>query len=607
MRDFDHATAPPSRARSELAADLRLARAAVLPLVDRFERAAHIVDLLDRDLLPRCAEGAPYLVCGIVGPNNAGKSALFNALVGRDLSPSEPTGGATRRMLGVAHPDLLARLQAHTEATGFTLREVDGPRAGAEAVAPPESAADLPLVADPALPPHLLLIDTPDFDSIFPGNRRVSEALAAVADIVVAVVTRHSYQNRAVVTFFQEWLGNGRPWIIVYNEAIDVSVARSHVEKLIGDIGSQPLAAFWAPHRIEIQQGLAKLEVEPLPLGAGSGAPATAVGADHESGALRELLFDTAAAGAVKEVAFRASLERIRSDLDSLAGAVAGERDRIEALRRHATGVAIDAGRAIARQAMPLAPFVEAFRVVLDRRSNVVSRNWRTLVRSLRVTVESVPRWLGWRTADELPRDALAEAELAALRRVWPELWETMARDLGVEARSPARRQAPAHLIAALDSELGGDGSGAQERAAAALRGRAPDLAGFQRICERLVDEAIDSRGFEFDMQRLADLATVAPVALAAAVIVTTGGMGADVAVAGGGAVGAFFMEKYSHLLGSGITRAARSRWAESRGDQLGAELLVSVLPATVLALDRSERDEAQAGTILVEIGARLR
>lgn len=606
MRDRNHTDARPGRAPSALAADLRAARAAVWPLVDRFERAQRIVDLLDRDLLPRCAEGEPYLVCGIVGPNNAGKSALFNALAGRDLSPSEPTGGATRRMVGIAHPDLLARLQAHAGAIGFSLREVDGSQAGAEAVAPPESAADLPLVADSVLPPHLLLIDTPDFDSIFPGNRRVSEALTAVADIVIAVVTRHSYQNRAVVTFFQEWLSNGRPWIIVYNEALDVSVARSHVEKLVNDIGSQPLAAFWAPHRIEIQQGMAKLEVEPLPLPAGSDPAPSELLAQRATRSLQAILFDAAAAGAVKQVAFRASLERMRADLVALAGAVTGERDRIAAVRRHATGVANEAGRAVARQAMPLAPFVDAFRVVLDRRSNVVSRNWRTLVRGLRVTVESVPRWLGWRAAEELPRDALAEAELAALGRVWPELWETLARDLGPEARSPARRQAPAHVIAWLDRELGGDGTAARERAAAAVRGHAPDLLGFQRICERLVDEAIESRGFEFDMQRLADLATVAPVALAATVIVTTGGMGADVAVAGGGAVGAFLMEKYSHLLGSGITRAARSRWAEDRGNQLGPDLLVAVLPATVQALDTRERDEAQAGIILADVGARL-
>ncbi|MEM8713109.1 MAG: hypothetical protein AAGG01_19345, partial [Planctomycetota bacterium] len=64
------------------------------------------IDLLERDLLPRTAGGHDHLVAGIVGPNNAGKSALFNALVAGQgagapptLSPSLPTGGATRRLV----------------------------------------------------------------------------------------------------------------------------------------------------------------------------------------------------------------------------------------------------------------------------------------------------------------------------------------------------------------------------------------------------------------------------------------------------------------------------------------------------------------------------
>ena len=72
-----------------------------------------------------------------------------------------------------------------------------------------------------------MLIDTPDFDSILEDNRIASESLLAVADLVVAVVTRHSYQNRAVVRFLERWLQHGRPWMLVYNEAIDAEVARS--------------------------------------------------------------------------------------------------------------------------------------------------------------------------------------------------------------------------------------------------------------------------------------------------------------------------------------------------------------------------------------------
>ena len=91
---------------TDLSSTFREVRAALEPLRDRSESARAALDLLERDLLPRSAGGDTYLVVGIVGPNNAGKSALFNALIGRDLSPSMPTGGATRRLVGALHPDV---------------------------------------------------------------------------------------------------------------------------------------------------------------------------------------------------------------------------------------------------------------------------------------------------------------------------------------------------------------------------------------------------------------------------------------------------------------------------------------------------------------------
>ena len=77
-----------------LATVFRRGRDLLGPLRERAPAAARALDLLERDLLPRSAGGDAYLVAGIVGPNNAGKSALFNALVGR---AAEPLGAARRR------------------------------------------------------------------------------------------------------------------------------------------------------------------------------------------------------------------------------------------------------------------------------------------------------------------------------------------------------------------------------------------------------------------------------------------------------------------------------------------------------------------------------
>src|SRR4029453_562637 len=144
-----------------------------------------------------------------------------------------------------------------------------------------DDPAELLAAEEPQLPAMLMLIDTPDFDSILEDNRIPSESLLAVPDLVIAIVPRHSYQNKAVVVFLQRWLQHGRPWMLVYNEAIDATVARSHAAKLASDVGTAPQAVFWAPHSLAVQEQRAPLD--PVQLADG------AAGRERH---LKELLFD---------------------------------------------------------------------------------------------------------------------------------------------------------------------------------------------------------------------------------------------------------------------------------------------------------------------------
>ncbi len=578
----------------DLSAGLRRTRDALTSARERLPAAALALDLLERDLLPRTAGGDVYLVAGIVGPNNAGKSALFNALVGRALSPSVPTGGATRRLVGAAHPILLAQLRAEPTLARFRLRLFGADTAADAPLQPAADATELLVAEEPHLPPMLMLIDTPDFDSILEDNRVASESLLAVADLVIAIVTRHSYQNKAVVRFLERWLQHGRPWMLVYNEAIDAEVARAHASKLSADVGTPPLAAFWAPLSREVQEQRVPLDPLQLPLdGAAAAAP------DRR---LRTLLFDLEQIAQVKARAFEAALGRLRGALREAGGPLASEAVRATAVLAAAEMRAFETGLRIAAAAMPARPFVDAYRTVLDRRSNALSRSWRTTLCHIRLGIESIPSLLRGRRTK--PDAAAAHSRVAIerdeLTNRWPQFWEELVRDLGREARHPARQSASPAVAQQLDRDLHeARRAEARARAEGALRMAPADVAEFQRACEQLVERAIDDRGFDLDIQAAADIATLVPLALAAAVIVHTGGLGSDIAAAGGGALGTFLFEKYAHVLGSGIMAEARRRWTEVRGRQLALALTDAALPTTAPQLrEMAERDTALAGQL---------
>jgi hypothetical protein len=588
--------------RQNISELLRRARDLVGPLAPRSSAAKRALDLLERDLLPRSAGGDTYLVVGIVGPNNAGKSALFNALVGRELSPSAPTGGATRRLVGAAHPDLLDRLRTEPTLARFRLRSIDGGSAH-DATLPADDPAELLVAAEPALPKSLMLIDTPDFDSILEDNRLASESLLAVADLVVAIVTKHSYQNREVVKFLERWFDHGRPWMLVYNEAIDENVARAHAAKLAADVRTPPLACFWAPHDPQIQDRVAPLQPRRLRI------DATDAAFRQSKERLQDMLFDVEEVAEVKSRAFDAALARFKDDLLALARTLAVDATQARDVLTVAGQRAYDAGIRVAAAAMPAGPFIDAFRIVLDRRTNPLSRGWRSVLRQLRLRVESIPSFLRGRdrsAADDVAA-SLAAIERRELAKQWAPFWEEVVRDLGREARHPARQTAAPAIIEKLDADLGdGRGPAARRKAEQALTDEPADIEKFRKACETLVETAIEQRGFDFDIQALADIATVMPLALAAVVIVNTGGFGSDIAIAGGGAVSTFLVEKYSHVLGSRILSDARRRWRDVRGKQLAAVFVNAVLETAAPALRASvERDDALA-TQLGELAGRI-
>ena len=569
------------------------------------EAAAAVRSRLERDLLPRTAGGHEHLVVGIVGPNNAGKSSLFNALVAgegaapRVLSPAEPTGGATRRLVGALSPALRAALEAEPTMRRFDLRPVTCGAGGVEEAresAEPGAEAALFLVESDVLPDGLLLVDTPDFDSVLRENRAVTDALLEVADVAVVVVTRHTYQNHDVIEFLSGWLEHGRPWVLVYNESIDDATTAAHARKIEEDLAQAAEAIFAAAFDPGVARGEAPLEPRDLR------DPGVSL-----AGWLRAL----GDRGDLKARAMEASLAALREGLGELGlecrraiGAVAQARG---SLLESATPL----GRAVAREAMPMGPFLEAFRDVLDERPTLVQRELR---RGLRWTGDQLAGGLRWArrqltggaqgpSADDIAERTLLEVERVELERRWAGFFEPAQRRLRELARDGGL---PPRAVEALEVELGaapGRGSGAGavsparasfDRAAAALALDPGLLEEHRAACREIIREELDRQGSEAFLQLAVDVVHLLPLGVAGALIVHTGGLGSDVAVAGGGAAAAALAERLSRTLGTGVALAARSRWTELRAARIAEAALAGLLGPAAGVFKNVEAEAAE-------------
>ncbi|WP_238539980.1 GTPase domain-containing protein [Corallococcus macrosporus] len=243
-----------------------------LPAPERFpdasdasdaELARRLAERLRRDLLPRLGSAdAPLLLVAIAGPNNVGKSTLFNALVGASLSPARPEGGLTKQCLAAAHEETWTG-----PLKDFLTRRYDIVPVASGDVAPVDQSGPpgrLYLALSDAVPRGLLVMDTPDFDSVYRDNRERAEALLVTVDVLVFVVSRQTYQNAALVDFLRAAVGHGRPYLLVYNEATREEVARGHLDKLAEDVGHPALARYLAPHQPDVEAGLKPAHVDVL-------------------------------------------------------------------------------------------------------------------------------------------------------------------------------------------------------------------------------------------------------------------------------------------------------------------------------------------------------
>jgi hypothetical protein len=160
--------------------------------------------IVDSKLISRLAPDFP-LMATICGGGSAGKSTLFNSLVGETLSPVGGSAGINRRILVSAHGDLF-----NTPDFLSTLFNPFGCRPE-----PLKNKRDLTTTGCPlyalsdAVPLNLVLMDTPDFDTGARGiyaNRDAAEQALEASDILIYIFTNSNYHNRENTDFISQIL-----------------------------------------------------------------------------------------------------------------------------------------------------------------------------------------------------------------------------------------------------------------------------------------------------------------------------------------------------------------------------------------------------------------
>jgi len=181
---------------------------------------------------------SPCLWVIFLGGTGTGKSTLFNAFVGKPLSRTGVERPITAGPVVYAHRDCPIEHR-------FPFKGMDGTRL--EAADPDlEPATGQPgrlviLEHDQADWSHLVLVDTPDVDSVEEAHRQVAENLYHLSDAVVFVTSQEKYADEVPYRFLSRVFNDDKPYYLVLNKA----EPRAKKEDLIKTLQSQdmPIAA----------------------------------------------------------------------------------------------------------------------------------------------------------------------------------------------------------------------------------------------------------------------------------------------------------------------------------------------------------------------------
>jgi energy-coupling factor transporter ATP-binding protein EcfA2 len=160
-------------------------------------------------------QGSPHLWVVFLGGTGTGKSTLFNALLGSELSQTGVERPKTRGPVAYAY-----RRAAIEEGFPFPAFQVERRAGGSSPFVPAEGTPGRLLVIEHEREEyaHLVFVDTPDLDSVEADNRRLAEYLYLLADTVLFVTSQEKYADEVPYQFLLQVIRDRRPYAILLNK-----------------------------------------------------------------------------------------------------------------------------------------------------------------------------------------------------------------------------------------------------------------------------------------------------------------------------------------------------------------------------------------------------
>ena len=248
-------------------------------------------------LLPRASDLATPLFVVILGSTGSGKSSLFNALAGKAASPSGLLRPTTRRPVALAHP--------------------------ADPIA---QQSGLAILRDPAAPRGLVIVDSPDFDSVERANRDLALDLLEKADLVIFVTTVTRYADQVPWLVLERARQRGVPLLMVINrmpaDPTEQSAVMADYRTLLNKGGLDGQGAFGGLTVVSVPEGA--LDAARDALAAEALSPI--------AGAIERLRDDDAARRAVARRGLVTALEGLPESIEEIALETESEQNSVEEL-----------------------------------------------------------------------------------------------------------------------------------------------------------------------------------------------------------------------------------------------------------------------------------